>query len=216
MSEQTENTQPDNVAPPEPSPAAMERVAAIRAMPEFFQKGPQQRALMQELRGLLTTTGAPEEPEEHAATVPLDEQRRRDLARDPEYLAGNREKVAEMRRLVARLEQADPVDAQRREQMTLAQRREEYGLRTDDLLKTPWAKEAWSPGDESTFLDLAHEQGFESALVRDLVGDYARAVQGTMGEVTDEMIEEFHAKYDQRLTRDQRDLLVQWIRESAS
>jgi hypothetical protein len=35
------------------------------------------------------------------------------------------------------------------------------------------------------------------------------------GEVTDDMVEEFHKKYDKRLTKAERELLVSWIRRQS-
>jgi hypothetical protein len=62
------------------------------------------------------------------------------------------------------------------------------------MLRTQWARENWSEGDERTFLDTAHAQGWAPDLVQSLVSDYANATQGSMGAVTDEMVEAFNAK----------------------
>jgi hypothetical protein len=84
-------------------------------------------------------------------------------------------------------------DTVSRQAMDIKMAREEYGLDTEALLQTQWARDNWYEGDEKEFLDFAHKQGWEPATVRNLVYDYARAMQGSMGEITDEMVADFHA-----------------------
>ena len=45
--------------------------------------------------------------------------------------------------------------------------------------------------------------------------DYVDRVRATRGEITDEMVEEFHHRYKGRLSQAERDALVKWIRSRA-
>ena len=90
--------------------------------------------------------------------------------------------------------------------------REEYGLDTEALLQAQWARDNWYEGDEKEFLDFAHKQGWEAATVRNLVYDYARAMQGSMGEITDEMVADFHQRYAGKIPAADREALVAGIR----
>jgi trans-aconitate methyltransferase len=42
--------------------------------------------------------------------------------------------------------------------------------------------------------------------------DYVERMQATRGEITEDMIDAFHKKYEHRLTTEERDALVTWIR----
>lgn len=68
-------------------------------------------------------------------------------------------------------------------------------------------------GRRVQFLQSAHAQGWDAPLVRSLVSHYVKKVQATGGEVTDEMVEEFHKAYKNKLTKEERDPLVRWPRE---
>jgi hypothetical protein len=103
-------------------------------------------------------------------------------------------------------------DTVSRQAMDIKMAREEYGLDTEALLQTQWARDNWYEGDEKEFLDFAHKQGWEPATVRNLVYDYARAMQGSMGEITDEMVADFHHRYAGKIPAAEREALVAWIR----
>jgi hypothetical protein len=96
--------------------------------------------------------------------------------------------------------------------MDIKMAREEYGLDTEALLPTQWARDNWYEGDEKEFLDFTHKQGWEPATVRNLVYDYARAMQGSMGEITDETVANFHHRYAGKIPAAEREALVAWIR----
>ena len=117
-----------------------------------------------------------------------------------------------LRQLLAEEEQASPEDAAMRADMSTSDLRDEFGLQAPDI-KMPGL--TWNEADERTFLHEAHASGWEPALVRDLMTDYVERVQMTRGEVTDDMVAEFHAKYRNRLSQKERDALVAWIRSSA-
>jgi len=71
-------------------------------------------------------------------------------------------------------------------------------------------KGTWDTGHEQNFLDHAHLLGWDSGLVQDLVGHYTRVAQGTLGEITPALIEDFHHTFAARLLQEERDRLVQW------
>ena len=72
-----------------------------------------------------------------------------------------------------------------------------------------------TPGeDEETgtqFWNFSGYSRFEGVLT-----DYTHNVQVTKGEVTDEMVEQFNQKYAGRLSQQEREALVTWIRGWAS
>jgi hypothetical protein len=200
-----------------------QQIATIRRDKDFFNNdSPRQRELVSKLRELtahddvpdgrtVSTKDAAATKAEAAAKLTPAQRRQQEISRDPKYLAGDKALVDEMKRVIASQETPEERGA-----TPLNEAREEFNLTTPDLLRTPWARENWNPEDERVFLDTAHAQGWAPDLVQSLVSDYANATQGSMGEISPEMIETFHAKYKGRLTQATRDGLVKWISERAS
>ena len=53
-------------------------------------------------------------------------------------------------------------------------------------------------------------------MVTDLRDFYVRAAQSTMGEVTDDLVADFHSDFARRLPEAERDRLVEWVRSLSS
>jgi len=145
-----------------------------------------------------------------AALTPT-ERRREEITKDPKYLAGDKALVNEMKRLIASQEKPEERTA-----TTLDEAREEFNVKTPDLLRSQWARDNWNTEDERVFLDTAHQNGWAPDLVQSLVSDYANATQGSMGVVTDAMVEAFNVKYKDKLTQAEREALVKWIKEGGA
>jgi hypothetical protein len=69
----------------------------------------------------------------------------------------------------------------------------------------------WDSEGEAAFLDHAVAQGWDTSLVTDLRDHYLRAASSTFGEVTQDGIDDFHAAFENRLSKSDRDALVNWI-----
>ena len=79
---------------------------------------------------------------------------------------------------------------------------------------SPVLQENYDHEGEGVFLDFAIASGYDTKLVTDLRDFYVREATSTMGEVTEDAVENFHRAFEHRLPQRHRDALVGWIRRN--
>jgi hypothetical protein len=121
-------------------------------------------------------------------------------------------KLQELRKLING--ERTPEEATKDSERTVQQQREAVGIKEHEFHSTQ-AREAWDEAREGEFLTFAEQEGWGGDLVRSLVSDYVAAAQQNDLQVTDELVESFHRRYQHRISQEVRDKLVRWIREGA-
>ena len=115
--------------------------------------------------------------------------------------------LAELKQLLA----AEPEAEAARENMTVQDLRDHFGLSEPDFA-APVLEQMYDSVGEAVFLDFSIANGYDTKLVTDLRDHYIRAASGTMGEITDDAVEEFHRVFEHRVSRQHREALVSWLR----
>jgi hypothetical protein len=111
--------------------------------------------------------------------------------------------MKELRQLIAN----DPEAQAGRANATVSELRDHFGLGAPEIR----TGETYDHQAEGDFLNTAIEQGWDTRLVTDLRDYYVRSAQGLYGEITQDAIDDFHAAFERRLPKAERDQLVNWI-----
>src|SRR5262245_40079873 len=117
--------------------------------------------------------------------------------------------AARLRELLAQDRTPEEVEAD--EQAPIGKLRERFGVEIDWPSKTHEAN--FDTNHEANFYNFAINRGWTGDLVRDLVDDYLRAVDGLGTPITDDALDRLGKKYTGRISDADRALLRRWVRE---
>jgi hypothetical protein len=216
--EQITNAQTAAAAPANGAPDAREgRRQEIMKSEDYWREGPTTQALRLEMARLLADPAVVAQQDQAAAKVSPDERRRRELSRDPKYLAGDPALVAEMKRVLARLE--SPEEKQAIDGAPLEEQRSRFGLSVPDERVLPKAyQEEYErdfSGHEQDFLVAARQHGLDSKLVVELRDAGIRmAIEAEGRAVSDEAWAAVQKRFAGRLSQKQFESLKSWWRTS--